>query len=89
MNTQQQAYIEGFVKRASEYGLTQNEAFELLKSSGFMDTVKEKANNAMNTVYNKLSGANTTAARLTGDPLQKNIDNPQFNAAVKQNYSAK
>jgi hypothetical protein len=33
MNTQQ-AYINGFVKRASEYGLTQNEAIELLKSAG-------------------------------------------------------
>jgi hypothetical protein len=33
MNTQQQAYINGFVKRASEYGLNQNEAIELLKQS--------------------------------------------------------
>jgi hypothetical protein len=37
MNTQQQAYIEGFVKRAAEYGLSQNEAIELLKSSGVVD----------------------------------------------------
>ena len=34
MNTQQQAYINGFVKRASEYGINQNEAIELLKSAG-------------------------------------------------------
>jgi hypothetical protein len=34
MNTQQQqAYINGFVKRASEYGLTHNEAIELLKKA--------------------------------------------------------
>ena len=32
MNTQQ-AYINGFVKRASEYGLSQREAIELLKQS--------------------------------------------------------
>jgi len=31
MTTQEQAYIEGFVKRASEYGFNQNEAVELLK----------------------------------------------------------
>jgi hypothetical protein len=37
MHTQQQAYIEGFTKRASEYGFTQNEAIELLKSSGIVD----------------------------------------------------
>jgi acyl carrier protein len=33
MNTQQQAYIEGFVKRASEYGFSEAEAVELLKSA--------------------------------------------------------
>jgi hypothetical protein len=34
MNTQQQqAYIEGFTKRASEYGLNHNEAIELLKQA--------------------------------------------------------
>jgi hypothetical protein len=33
MNTQQQAYIEGFVKRASEYGFSEAEAIELLKES--------------------------------------------------------
>jgi len=33
MNTQQQAYIEGFVKRANDYGLNHNEAIELLKSA--------------------------------------------------------
>lgn len=34
MNTQEQAYIEGFVKRASEYGFSQAESAELLKTSG-------------------------------------------------------
>ena len=33
MNTQEQAYIEGFVKRASEYGFSYNEAINLLKQS--------------------------------------------------------
>jgi hypothetical protein len=33
MTTQEQAYINGFVKRASEYGLNQNEAIELLKQA--------------------------------------------------------
>jgi len=32
--TTEQAYIEGFVKRASEYGFSRNEAIELLKSAG-------------------------------------------------------
>ena len=29
MNTQQQAYIEGFVKRAAEYGFNENEELSL------------------------------------------------------------
>jgi hypothetical protein len=29
-----QAYVNGFVKRASEYGLSEQEAIELLKTSG-------------------------------------------------------
>ena len=36
MNTEQ-AYINGFVKRAGEYGLTSNQAIELLKQSGIAD----------------------------------------------------
>jgi len=37
MNTQEQAYINGFVKRASEYGFGYNEAVELLKSATAAD----------------------------------------------------
>jgi hypothetical protein len=33
MTTQEQAYIEGFVKRASEYGFNYNEAINLLKQA--------------------------------------------------------
>jgi hypothetical protein len=33
MNTQEEAYIKGFVKRANQYGLTSNEALALLKAA--------------------------------------------------------
>jgi hypothetical protein len=33
MNTQEQAYIEGFVKRATEHGLSAHEAIELFKQA--------------------------------------------------------
>ena len=33
MNAQEQAYIEGFVKRASEYGFDEDEAFSILKEA--------------------------------------------------------
>jgi hypothetical protein len=36
MTTQEQAYINGFVKRASEYGVDQHTAIELLKSAGLL-----------------------------------------------------
>lgn len=33
MNTQEQAYLEGFVKRASEYGCTQEQSLAILKKA--------------------------------------------------------
>ena len=33
MNTQEQAYINGFVKRAAEYGLTQEQAISIYKQA--------------------------------------------------------
>ena len=33
MTTQQQAYVAGFVKRASEYGFNEDEAFTILKKA--------------------------------------------------------
>ena len=40
MNTQQQAYINGFVKRASEYGFSEAEAVDLLKKSDWYDSLQ-------------------------------------------------
>jgi hypothetical protein len=40
MNTQQ-AYINGFVKRASELGYSNNTALSLLKNAGAVDRLKE------------------------------------------------
>lgn len=75
MNTQQ-AFINGFVKRASEYGLNQNEAFELLKSSGLYDTyIAPAVDKAKAFVKNQMT-----------DPLVENTKNPDFNKNVKQNY---
>jgi hypothetical protein len=33
MTQQEQAYIEGFVKRAAEYGFSENEAIDILKQA--------------------------------------------------------
>jgi hypothetical protein len=53
--TTEQAYIEGFVKRAAEYGFNDEEAFEILKEAakkgapkaepGFKNDLKRWANN--------------------------------------------
>jgi hypothetical protein len=37
MTTQQQAYINGFVKKASEYGFNENEAIDILKQATVAD----------------------------------------------------
>jgi hypothetical protein len=39
--TPEEAYIEGFVKRATQYGLSEAEAFELLKSAVDQDAVAQ------------------------------------------------
>jgi len=39
MTIQEQAYVEGFTKRASEYGLDSNAVLELLKTSGALSTI--------------------------------------------------
>lgn len=42
MTPQEQAYIEGFVKRASEYGFSESEAVEILKQAmGEMEMAKK------------------------------------------------
>jgi hypothetical protein len=50
MTTQEQAYIEGFVKRAAEYGFNENEAVNILKeaSSNVYDLEQQKASPLMN-----------------------------------------
>lgn len=43
MTTTEQAYINGFVKRASEYGVDQHTAIELLKSAGLLSELVGQA----------------------------------------------
>ena len=50
MSTQQQAYIEGFVKRASEYGFSQAEAVTVLKRAGFFE---DMADNMESDIFNQ------------------------------------
>ena len=45
MTTQQQAYINGFVKRAADYGYNEAEAISILKQSNFLDTARDYLQN--------------------------------------------
>jgi hypothetical protein len=47
MNTQEQAYINGFVKRANQYGLTTHEAVELYKIAWSMENLGARAGDAI------------------------------------------
>jgi hypothetical protein len=55
--TQEQAFINGFMKRADEYGFSCNDATELLKSSGatefLRDPLKGPIRNTINHVGQK------------------------------------
>jgi hypothetical protein len=57
MTAQEQAYINGFVKRAGEYGLSRGEAIELFKSAS-PETLA-------------MSPGARTAAQAAGNPLKK------------------
>lgn len=52
MTTQQQAYINGFVKRASQHGLSDYQAIELLKESGALGDLMNSAGTAYNNYVN-------------------------------------
>ena len=88
MSTQQQAYIEGFTKRASEYGLNQYEAVELLKRSFEMPSMKDVYNSgkegimpSMKDVYNSgKEGIQSIGNRLAS--LADNLESDVYNKAV-------
>ena len=54
MNTQEQAYINGFVKRASEHGFNREQAFELLKIAKKVEDSEYYANPLLNAVSGTL-----------------------------------
>jgi len=59
MTTQQQAYIQGFVKRASEYGYSQEEAVNILKKATAADAPEyQKAPGLMQGLKNYASNVN-------------------------------
>ena len=84
MKTTQQAYIEGFVKRANEYGFNQQEAISLLKESGFLDEMQKNVGDVQKRVGDAVRQAqdsleseawNGTVGNLTsaGIPFHKAV----------------
>lgn len=62
MNTEQQAYINGFVKRAADYGYNQQEALTILKQAGGFfgglgNSMDTGISNATQAVGNKVNQA--------------------------------
>ena len=52
MTNQEQAYINGFVKRANQHGLSDYQAIELLKESGALGDLVNNASTAYNNYIN-------------------------------------
>jgi hypothetical protein len=102
MNTQQQqqAYINGFVKRASEYGISQDKAIELLKQAGpnlapgvqdpqgFLDpSVNQFPQRAIPVTKPATSLAGTTAMRyIPGTPDFEIYTKHMLNQAGQQKF---
>ena len=70
--TNQEAYINGFVKRAAEYGLTTQEAIELLKTSGVPPEH-----------MNDLGAALSTKAPVKPAAKQQPVNKPHVSPAMK------
>lgn len=81
MNTQQQAYIEGFVKRASEYGFSEEEALNTLKaaSHNVYDLEQQKASLPAN-VLTAMALGKPDATMLGASPIAYNAYQDLSNA---------
>lgn len=81
MNTQQQAYVNGFVKRAAEYGFNEAEATGLLKQSGALNQLAALSNSGLShaaeTAKNLQNWRNSTAAGI------KKLRNPNEMAKMR------
>ena len=92
MNTQQQqAYINGFVKRASEYGFSQAEAVDLLKRSDWYDTLQGGLDKLQNNVINPASNfVNNNVVQPVKSFVNKQLDpaNDPFNPANRAKFDA-
>jgi hypothetical protein len=87
MNTQQIAYINGFVKRAAQYGYNEQEALTLLKEGGNFfgnlgNNIDTGINNATQAVGNKINQGVDYAKGLGNQAVQgaKNLGNRALHA---------
>jgi phage-related protein len=73
----EQAYIEGFVKRAADYGYSQEEALGLLKTSGFLDNIQQNINDSVRNIADAAESDlwNRSVGELTsqGIPFHKAV----------------
>ena len=64
MNTQQTAYINGFVKRAAQYGYNEQQALTLLKEGG----------NFFGTIGNNIDTGISNATQAGGNKINQGVD---------------
>ena len=78
MNTQQKtSYIEGFVKRAAQYGYNEQQAISLLKESGFLDDIQksvgDSVRNATDAAESNLWNGSVGELTSQGIPFHKAV----------------
>ena len=74
--TAQQAYIEGFVKRASEYGFSEAEAIDILKNAA--EQAPYNGVKTLGEMWNEFKSGKPTMATKT--PVSTGV--PQINPAL-------
>ena len=99
----QQAYINGFVKRAAEYGYSEQEAVSILKKANLMDSIKDIPNRlggyvnnlkdqATSGIYNAQVGGLTEGMGLPqhiADYGMKNLNSNDLQEGVKNLFTNK
>lgn len=84
MTNQEYAFVEGFVKRASEYGLSDQQAIELLKSADITSELGGTILNPLNAVAAPFAALRALSTPTRSDEEQLNADSIGQEERLKQ-----
>jgi hypothetical protein len=80
----EQAFIEGFVKRAAEYGLSANEAYSLFKEANFAEAPKPRSSGA---IGSEINVQNNNPAHAPGQAAVMDFQNKNMVSPKRPAYT--